>query len=89
VRGRTVTAVKKALMEWDEETTRLIVWLSSAVLPTEPFHLNGWTRVAEPQKFYEALRLDVAAGPGGPRAKALAQDLALLRLIGEQRRKAA
>ncbi len=75
----------KRTTEWDEALTELAEWFQSGVaeatLPAEPFSLNQWTRVAEPQKFYRALKKDIELGPGGYRAKSLSDDLKALRKV--------
>ena len=73
----------KKTTEWDAALTELAEWFQSGVaeatLPAEPFQLNPWTRVAEPQEFYRALKKDIELGPGGYRAKVLSDDLSALR----------
>jgi len=78
-----VIAMKKAPAEWNEKTVELIAWFETTDLATEPFSLNPWTRVADPERCYEALRLDIEAGPRGPRAEALVKDLQELKAVRE------
>lgn len=54
---------------WDQQTAKLIEWFQAdPQLPKEPFFLWPYSWVANPSKFYEALRMDIDAGPEGPRA---------------------
>ncbi len=63
--------------EWDAEMLTLIRWFLSTHPPTEPFGLSKGVVVAHPARWWEALRCDLTAGPGGPRARtgALREDL--------------
>ncbi len=81
VGGRRSVATMKKTTEWDEDLPELTEWFRSATLPTETFSLNPWTRVVEPEKFYEALRLDIARQPHGLLAGALAGKLRALREV--------
>ena len=62
---------------WDAETTALIEWFNGTEPPSGPFELCRGVTVANPKRFWEALRRDLGAGPNGPRARygALQQDL--------------
>lgn len=68
---------------WEPELCELIAWLEAAKLPTEPFQLAPHLRIVDPQRFYAALKMDIAVGPGGTRARtgALAADLHLLQAL--------
>ncbi len=63
--------------DWDAETTALIEWFNGTKPPSGPFELCRGVTVANPKRFWEALRRDVSLGPNGPRARygALQQDL--------------
>src|SRR5262249_7482052 len=62
---------------WFERAVDLIRWFQThrPELPTEEFYLNPWTKVSEPPLFYDGLAREIAAGPRGPRAEALVDDL--------------
>jgi len=68
---------------WSAEEISLLSCFESI----EPSSISGYfspcIQVLEPQKFYDALRHDIEAGPGGPRAKtgALREDLRRLRKL--------
>ena len=69
---------------WNTEMTDILLWFETAVLPTKAFQLDPCRQIINPVKFYQALQMDVEAGPKGPRARtgALQEDLKLLhRLI--------
>jgi len=53
--------------------------------PREPFPLSPFERVLSPDKYFEALRKDVEAGPKWPRAKTGALRDDLLRLCQKQK----
>jgi hypothetical protein len=67
----------RALTVWSERAADLIRWFQTrrAELPNVPFGLNPWTQVSDPALFYAGLDRDIAAGPKGPRAEALVDDL--------------
>ncbi len=53
---------------WDPETTRLIEWFMRTPPPARPFELCRGVTVARPAVYWEAVRRDIAAGPGVVRA---------------------
>jgi hypothetical protein len=65
---------------WDEETSVLVDWFLETDLPEEPFRLRRGVEVAQPAKFFEVLKNDIAQGVGGARARtgALQEDLRCL-----------
>ena len=65
------------LARWDAETANLIMWFETTEPPARPFELSRGVVVANPARWWEALRRDIAAGPGVGRAYtgALQQDL--------------
>ncbi len=56
---------------WNERMARLIALFlaHTADLPTAPFFLGMGIHIADPDRFYEKLRCDIASGPTGPRAR--------------------
>ncbi len=62
---------------WDTETLTLIKWFLGTHPLAEPFGLCRGVTVLKPALWWTAMRRDIAAGPGGPRARygALQQDL--------------
>ncbi len=63
--------------EWDAEMLTLIRWFLGTRPLTEPFELSKGVTVIRPALWWTATRRDIAAGPGGPRARtgALREDL--------------
>ncbi len=53
---------------WDEETAALITWFMRTPPPAHPFDLCRGVTVARPAVYWEAVRRDIAAGPGVVRA---------------------
>ena len=53
---------------WDEETIARINWFSKTPPPAEPFQLYPNVWIARPARYWQALRADIAAGPGKARA---------------------
>ena len=68
---------------WDEETIALINWFSNTPPPAEPFQLYPNVWIARPERYWQALRADITAGPQGPRAHygALQKDLRRLAVL--------
>ncbi len=66
---------------WDTEESALIDWFQSHRdgLPREPFKLFAHAFVFNPTAFYLALEQDIRAGPNGPRAAGLRNELRRLR----------
>jgi hypothetical protein len=64
-------------LEWESETAGIIEWFMNAVPPSTPFDLYPYVKVLHPHRFWEAIRRDIAAGPGVARAYygALQKDL--------------
>jgi hypothetical protein len=54
---------------WPLEDQYLLDWFMTVEAPTEPFYLEPHRHVVAPAKFYSALRMDITAGPAGPRAR--------------------
>ncbi len=63
--------------EWDAEMLTLIRWFLGTHPPTDPFELCRGVTVIRPALWWTATRRDIAAVPGGPRARygALQSDL--------------
>ena len=63
--------------EWDAEMLTLIRWFFGTRPPAEPFELCRGIVILKPTLWWTAMRRDIAAGPGGPRARygALQSDL--------------
>ena len=53
---------------WDAETASLIAWFLKTPPPSEPFELYQGVTVLRPDRFWEYLKGDIAAGPGKARA---------------------
>jgi hypothetical protein len=71
--------------EWTRPELALIEWFGTWAPPAQPFALSDGVLVRDPVIFAEALRRDIASGPGGGRARtgALQDDLnRLLELFG-------
>jgi hypothetical protein len=62
-----------AAVGFGPDLAELVLWFHHARavgwLPDEPFTLAPWQQVVDPARFYAALELDIAMGPGGARAK--------------------
>ncbi len=60
-----------------------VTWFLNAELPQEPFSLSLWEFICNPKKYYDFLKLDIAFGPEGPRARtgALQNDLKRLKIF--------
>ena len=54
---------------WPLEDQYLVDWFIELEAPTEPFYLEAHRHIVNPVKFFSALRMDITAGPAGPRAK--------------------
>ena len=63
------------------DTEALIAWFHAIRdrLPAEPYQLTAWQRIVNPTRFYEALAMDIAAYPHGPRSHVIGEDLRHLR----------
>ena len=78
-----------AAVGFTPDLAELVLWFRHARaigrLPVEPFSLATWQQVLDPARFYAALELDIAMGPGGARAKlgGLAASLRRLRAFVE------
>ncbi len=74
------TEVILLLRGWDSETARLIEWFLRTEPPPEPFELFPHLAIIAPARWWEAIRGDIAAGPGVARARygALQKDLSRL-----------
>ena len=53
---------------WDAETAGLIAWFLSTPPPPSPFELHPGVTILRPDRFWEYLKGDIAAGPGKARA---------------------
>ncbi|MCH8112836.1 MAG: hypothetical protein IH905_12935 [Proteobacteria bacterium] len=62
---------------WDPETAALIEWFLKTKPPSGPFRLQQAVTIARPDKYWEYLKGDVAAGPSRVRGRtgALQDDL--------------
>ncbi len=54
---------------WDTATLALIRWFLGTHPPSEPFELCRGVTILRPALWWTATRRDIAAGPGGPRAR--------------------
>jgi hypothetical protein len=63
--------------KWDAKTGSVIKWFLESSPPSDPFDLFPHVKVIHPARWWRNLKADIAAGPGGPRAKyrALQKDL--------------
>ena len=70
----------------DPDTEALIAWFHATRerLPAEPYQLTAWQRIVNPQRFYDALTMDIAAYPHGPRSHVIGEDLRHLRQYVER-----
>ena len=61
----------------DPDTETLIAWFHAIRdrLPAEPYQLTAWQRIVNPPRFYDALSMDIAAYPHGPRSHVIGEDL--------------
>ena len=68
---------------WDSETATAVRWFLASTPPPRPFQLQPGVVIAHPSRYWEYLRGDIAAGPGGPRAHygALQSDLRKLHAL--------
>ena len=74
---RKAEVIEALSAAWDGEMLKLIRWFLGTHPPAEPFELSRGVTVIRPALWWTATRRDIAAGPGGPRARygALQQDL--------------
>ena len=54
---------------WPPEDQNLVDWFLTLDQPMEPFYLEPHRKIVDPVKFFSALRMDITAGPAGPRAR--------------------
>ena len=54
---------------WPPEIQSLVDWFYKFVPPETPFYLEPQVHVLEPVKFIALLRVELEAGPTGPRAR--------------------
>lgn len=84
----TVTPISTAYVATGTVATEdLIGWFQANrnSLPREPYRLNGWCVVSNPETFHESLDRDVSGGSAGARARGLAADIGDLRAVIESR----
>ena len=73
--GDTITPTEKSQSRanvkaaWPSKDQSLVDWFIELEAPTEPFYLEPHRHVVGPAKFFSALRMDITAGPDGPRAR--------------------
>ena len=73
--GDTITPTEKSQSRanvkaaWPSKDQSLVDWFIELEAPTEPFYLEPHRHVVGPAKFFSALRMDITAGPAGPRAR--------------------
>ena len=81
--ARTTEREKAGNQGWLPEILGLIKWFLGMTPPSEPFILYQGVRVSRPSDFWQALKNDIAAGPGKARAftAALQKDLRRLALL--------
>ncbi len=67
---------KEEIAPWGD-LAPIVEWFLSADPPAEPFILKPAIRITNPQRWWHDIKLDIAAGPAGPRARygALQDDL--------------
>ena len=68
---------------WEPEIAALIEWFNRTTPPPAPFELHQGVTVLRPDRFWEYLKGDIAAGPGKARAftGAFQKDLRRLALL--------
>ena len=75
MRGDTITLTEKSQSRanmkaaWPSKDQSLLDWFMTVEAPTEPFYLEPHRKIVDPVKFFSALRMDITAGPDGPRAR--------------------
>jgi hypothetical protein len=73
--GDTFTPTEKSQPQadetasWPSENQSLLDWFLALDQPTEPFYLEPHRKIVDPVKVFSALRMDITAGPDGPRAR--------------------
>jgi len=73
--GDTITPTEKSQSRanvkaaWPSKDQSLVDWFIELEAPTEPFYLEAHRHIVNPVKFFSALRMDITAGPDGPRAR--------------------
>ena len=63
-----LTYRNRLLSGWDSEMARLIEWFLTVEVPRQPIEISRGVTYLLPEKSFARLRLDIAEGPGGPRA---------------------
>ena len=66
--ARAIEREKAGNQGWGPETARLIKWFLDTPPPPEPFILYQGVHVSRPLDFWQALKSDIATGPGKARA---------------------
>jgi len=88
--GNTITPSEKVQpganagnVVWSTEDQILIDWFMELDPPPAPFYQEPHIRVIDPEKYFAALRREIAAGPSSPRGRngALLHDLKTLKKI--------
>jgi hypothetical protein len=69
-------------VKWDGFTREIIDWFLETAPPSEPFELSPGVTIADPSRWWAAIRSDIFAGPHGPRARYGAVQGDLRRLAG-------
>ncbi len=74
---RKAEVIEALSAEWGAEMLTLIGWFLGTHPPVGPFELCRGVTILRPALWWTATRRDIAAGPGGPRARtgALREDL--------------
>lgn len=54
---------------WPPEIQSLVDWFCNFIPPEAPFYLEPHRHVIAPEKFFALLRVELKAGPTGPRAR--------------------
>ena len=73
--GDTITPTEKsqpqsaAKASYPPAVQTLSDWFLTLEPPAEPFYLEDHRKIVDPVKFFSALRMDITAGPAGPRAR--------------------